>query len=129
MLLVLEARSGVLLLFPSVPGAEPGLEAIDIENAEYEFCAAAGQRLMGEIFEPVTAFDGGKFRLVRYGAPDPKFTAALPARARVLAQPYREAATRDDLRQTLRPAPAPTVPVPRQPKSCASRSASAWRWS
>jgi hypothetical protein len=112
MLLVLETRSGVLLLFPSVAGAEARLEAIDIENAEYEFCDASGQRLVGDIIEPVTALDGGKFRLVPHGAADAKFTAALLGRARVLAQPYREAATLDDLRKSLLPAPVPADPTP-----------------
>jgi hypothetical protein len=106
MLLVLEIRSGVLLLFPSVADAESYLEAIDIGNAEYEFCDAAGQRLVGDVFEPVTVFAGGRFRLVPHGAEDPRFTAAMLGRARVLAQPYREAATLDDLRKSLLPAPA-----------------------
>jgi hypothetical protein len=107
MLLVLETRSGVLSLFPSAGAAEARLEAIDVENSEFEFCAAGGQRLVGTLTAPVTAFDPGKFQLRPHGAPDIANVAGILGRARVLAQPYREAATLDDLRRTLGTAPAP----------------------
>lgn len=107
MLLVLETRSGVLSLFPSAGEAEARLEAIDVENSEFEFCLDSGQRLIGDLTAPVTAFDSGRFQLRPHGAPDPANVAGILGRARVLAQPYREAATLDDLRRTLGSAAAP----------------------
>jgi hypothetical protein len=106
MLLVLETRTGVLSLFPSAGDAEARLDAIDVENSEFEFCAAGGQRLVGTLTSPVTAFDAGRFQLRPHGAPDPAHVAGILGRARVLAQPYREAATLDDLRRALGAAPA-----------------------
>ena len=48
MMLILEINGGLLHLFPSAAEVESYVEAIDIENGEYEFCDDSGQRFVGE---------------------------------------------------------------------------------
>jgi hypothetical protein len=73
MLLVLD-KDDCLYVFDSVEAAESDLEAIDIENEEYEFCDDKGQPYIAEVLKSVSAFSGGNFRLVPTRSPDP----ALP---------------------------------------------------
>ena len=70
MMLVLETNGGLVHLFTSSTEAEFHLEALDVANREYEFCDEAGQRFVGEIVSPVTAFCPGDFKLRPDGAPD-----------------------------------------------------------
>jgi hypothetical protein len=100
-LLILESRTGVLSLVGSPSEAEARWEAIDIENAEFEFCDSAGQRFVGDIVSPVTAFDAGKFRLLPHGAADRSFAASVVSRSRVLSRPFREIRSLDDVRREL----------------------------
>jgi hypothetical protein len=101
MILVLETNGCLLHLFSSVAEVESHLEAIDIENREYEFCDDTGQRFIGEITTPVTRFGGGRFRLVAEGVPDSKLVSSFLARARSLDRGCGELQTLDDLRTSL----------------------------
>jgi hypothetical protein len=62
----------VIVLFES-PNDPPGrLEAMDIENEEYRFCDATGQRYKGVITRPVGVFSAGAFVLRPEGLPELK---------------------------------------------------------
>src|ERR1039458_6569242 len=70
MILTLETNGSLLYLFSSALEAESRLEAIDVENTEYEFCDDTGQRFVGEIIAPISKFGAGSFRLKPDGTPD-----------------------------------------------------------
>ena len=101
MLLVLETNGSLLHLFSSATEAESHVEAIDIENGEYEFCDDTGQRFIGEVVAPVTTFRAGGFRLRPDGAPDRAVVASFLSRARSLERQCGVVRTLDDLRKTL----------------------------
>ena len=65
MLLVFD-KDACLYIFDSVDAAQSDLEAIDIENDEYEFCDECGQPYAGEL---VRSREG--FRIVQRGSPNP----------------------------------------------------------
>ena len=65
MLLVLD-KDAYLYIFDSVDAAQGDLEAIDIENNEYEFCDESGQPYAGEL-----GSSRGGFCIVQRGSPDP----------------------------------------------------------
>ena len=46
MILVLEINGALLHLFSSAAEVESYVEAIDVENSEYEFCDDSGQRFV-----------------------------------------------------------------------------------
>ena len=100
MLLVLETNGSLLHLFSSGTEAESHLEAIDIENDEYECCDDTGQRFVGEIIAPVTTWRVGSFRLHPDGAPDRLLVASFLSRARSLGRNCDGVRTLDDLRRT-----------------------------
>jgi hypothetical protein len=64
MLLALD-KDACLYVFDSVSAAESNLEAIDIENGEYELCDELGQPYLGELIRP-----GVGFRIVPQGSRD-----------------------------------------------------------
>jgi hypothetical protein len=99
MILVLEINGSLLYLYPSVAETESHLEAIDIENNEYEICDASGQRFIGEIVEPLTKFRTGKFRLKPDGVPDKAVVASLLSRARTLDRICNGIKNLDELKQ------------------------------
>src|SRR4051812_42518573 len=99
MILVLETNGGLLHLFSSAAEAEADLEAIDIENGEYEFCDDAGQRFIGQAVTPVTTFRAGIFRLRPDGAADRTIVASFLSRARSLERQCAGVTTLDDLRR------------------------------
>ena len=100
MMLVLETNGSLLHLFSSTTEAESHLEAIDIENAEYEFCDDTGQRFVAEVVAPVTTFRAGSFRLRPDGAPDRALLVSFISRARSLERQCGGVRTLDDLRRT-----------------------------
>lgn len=100
MMLVLETNGSLLHLFSDATEAESHLEAIDIENAEYEFCDDTGQRFVGEVVTPVTTFRAGSFRLRPDGAPDRAVVTSFLSRARSLERQCDGVRTLDDLRRT-----------------------------
>jgi hypothetical protein len=51
MILVLEINGALLHLFSSAAEVESYVEAIDVENSEYEFCDDSGQRFVVEIIQ------------------------------------------------------------------------------
>ena len=100
MLLVL-VSDRELYLFSTIAEAEAALEAIDIEDNEYDFCNESGQRYFPKITSPVTTLRSGAFRLVPEGEPDPALPLTFWASARHLAQPCGEIMTLDDLSARL----------------------------
>ncbi len=102
MLLVLDSDRE-LYLFSTIAEAEAALEAIDIEDDEYDFCDESGQRYSPKITSPVTTFRSGAFRLVSEGQPDPALPLTFCASARHLAQPCGEIMTLADLSARLHP--------------------------
>jgi hypothetical protein len=100
MMLVLEPNGGLLQLFSVAGEVESQLEAIDIENGEYEFCDDIGQRFVGELVAPVTAFRSGSFRLRPDGTPDRALVSSFLSRARSLERQCGGVRTLDDLRRT-----------------------------
>jgi hypothetical protein len=99
MMLVLETNGSLLHLYSDVAEAESHLEAIDIENGEYEFCDDTGQRFVGEIITPVGSFHTGSFRLRPDGSPDRDVIAFIVSRARSLDRECDGVKTLDDLRK------------------------------
>ena len=99
MMLVLETNGSLLNLFSSGADAESHLEAIDIENGEYEFCDDTGQRFVGEIIAPVTKFHAGNFRLKPDGVPDKAVIASFLFRARSLERACGDVKSLNDLRR------------------------------
>ena len=99
MILTLETNGSLLYLFSSALEAESRLEAIDVENTEYEFCDDTGQRFVGEIIAPISKFGAGSFRLKPDGTPDRAVTASFVARARSLDQTCNGIKSLDDLRR------------------------------
>ena len=99
MMLVLETNGGLLHLFSDAAEAESHLEAIDIENGEYEFCDATGQRFVGELVAPVGFFRSGSFRLRPDGVPNRAVVASILSRARSLERECGGVRTLDDLRR------------------------------
>jgi len=53
------------------------IEAIDIENGEFQFCSDTGQRYVGEITKPAGFFRQAEWRLRPEGKPDAKNALAL----------------------------------------------------
>lgn len=84
MILVFEHDDGSLHVFASESDVRSHLEAIDVENREYEFIDHSGQRFIGEIVSPVTAFSPGDFRLSPLGEADPRIVSSFLGRARIL---------------------------------------------
>jgi hypothetical protein len=81
MILLLEINGGLLSLFSSLAEAESYVEAIDIENGEYEFCDDTGQRFVGEIIAPVSKFRAGSVRLRPDGTANKEVVASFLFRA------------------------------------------------
>ena len=100
MMLVLEINGGLLHLFSNAAEVESYVEAIDIENGEYEFCDDTGQRFVGELVAPVGFFRTGSFRLRPDGVPDRAVVASILSRARSLERECEGVRTLDDLRRT-----------------------------
>jgi hypothetical protein len=100
MMLVLEINGGLLHLFSSAAEVESYVEAIDIENGEYEFCDDSGQRFVGEIIQPTGLFRSGRVRLAPVGVPDQTLVASFVSRARTLERRCDGFQTLDDLRRT-----------------------------
>ena len=100
MILVLETNGSLLHLFSSAAEAEAHLEAIDIENREYEFCDDTGQRFVAEVTAPVTALRAGSFRLRPDGLPDKAVVVSFLSRAHSLERGCDGVKTLDDLRKT-----------------------------
>jgi hypothetical protein len=84
MILALETNGSLLYLFSSVAETKSDLEAVDIENNEYEFCDDTGQRFVGKVITPVSMFGAGSFHLKPDGIPDRKVVASFLSRARSL---------------------------------------------
>lgn len=101
MILVLEIKSGLLHLFSSIAQTEAHLEAIDVENNEYEFCDDSGQRLVGEIITAVTRFRAGSFRLKPVGVPDKAVVASFLYRTLSLECGYDGITSLTELRSRL----------------------------
>jgi hypothetical protein len=62
----------VIEIFESPPTLKDGIEVIDIENHEYEFCDQNGQRYVGVVTEKRGWFSSGNFELRPEGTPDVK---------------------------------------------------------
>jgi hypothetical protein len=62
----------VIQIFDFPPTVRDGIEAIDIENHEYQFCDQNGQRYVGVITEKIGWFRSGNFELRPEGTPDIK---------------------------------------------------------
>jgi hypothetical protein len=99
MIFVFETNGSLLYLFSSAAEAESHLEAIDIENNEYEFCDDTGQRFVGNVTKPITKFGAGSFNLKPDGKPDKAFIASFLSHARSLDQSCNGVKNLDDLRR------------------------------
>ena len=62
----------VIEIFESAPTLRDGIEVIDIENQEYQFCDHNGQRYVGMVTEKSGWFSSGNFELRPEGTPDIK---------------------------------------------------------
>jgi hypothetical protein len=100
MLLVLDTDRE-LYLFSTIAEAETWLEAIDIENEEYDFCDESGQRFGAEITFPITGLGSDAFRLVPQGERDMSLPLTFWASACHLARSSGEIMTLDDLSTRL----------------------------
>jgi hypothetical protein len=90
-----------LYLFATIGEAEAALEAIDIEDNEYDFCDESGQRFTAKLTSQVTTFRSGAFQLIPEGEPDASLPLTFWASARHLAQPCADIMTLDDLSARL----------------------------
>jgi len=100
MMLILEINGGLLHLFSSAAEVESHVEAVDIENAEYEFCDDNGQRFAGKIVRPPGWFLPSRIHLVPVGVPEQTLVASFVSRARTLERGCDGVETLDDLRRT-----------------------------
>lgn len=62
----------VIEIFDSHQNPPTWIEAIDIENEEYQFCDERGQRYVGVIIRPAGLFRSGAFELRPEGKPQLK---------------------------------------------------------
>jgi hypothetical protein len=76
MLLVLD-KDACLYIFESIDAAEADLEAIDIENQEYQFCDDSGRTFTGELFSCNPGF-----RIIQRGSPDSSLPLSFVERAK-----------------------------------------------
>jgi hypothetical protein len=60
----------VIEIFESAPTLRDGIEVIDVENEEYQFCDQNGQRYVGVVTEKSGWFSSGNFELRPEGTPD-----------------------------------------------------------
>ena len=97
MLIVLD-KDRELLLFASIAEAERYLEAIDVQNLEYEFCDELGQRFVGEITSLITTFRQGAFALRPEGSADSAFPSGMLARAIHLGRPSGDVTSLSELK-------------------------------
>jgi hypothetical protein len=100
MLIVLDT-DGIVNLFASPEEAEKHLEAIDIEDNEYEMCDERGQRYVGKLLSPITAMRPGTFRLEPEGWPSPPALASILGRAQSVDTTFGDYRTLDDLRRLI----------------------------
>ena len=90
----------VIELFDS-PDVPPNwIEAIDIENKEYQFCDEHGQKYIGVITRPASLFREASFELRPEGAPELKNVLLLIEEAELL-EPNERFASLVALRQYL----------------------------
>ena len=80
----------LLYLFNSQEEVEIELEAIDIENEEYEFCDEKGQRYQTKTISLVSAFKTGSFTLEPTGKPDKSNIISLIKRAKSLDRQIKD---------------------------------------
>jgi hypothetical protein len=90
----------VIKIFESPPTVRDGIEAIDIENQEYQFCDQNGQRYVGVITEKIGWFRSGNFELRPEGTPDIKNALRLLDSATAL-EPNEKFPDLDTLRAFL----------------------------
>ena len=74
----------LLEVFDSPERPPSWIEAVDIENGEYQFCDENGQRYVGVITGPRRWFQDAKFQLRPEGVPDIKNALALVERAKAI---------------------------------------------
>ncbi len=69
MLIVIDADN-LLSLYNSINEAKKHLEAIDVENNEYEVYDESGQKYSSKITSPITTFKSGEFDFYPEGIPN-----------------------------------------------------------
>jgi hypothetical protein len=74
----------VIEVFDSPLAPPDWIEAIDIENGEYQFCDDTGQRFVGEITKPSGFFRQAEWRLRPDGEPDVQNALDLIAKAKMI---------------------------------------------
>ena len=74
----------VIEIFDSPDFPPNWIEAIDIENGEYQFCDDRGRRFVGEITGAAGFFRAAQWRLRPEGAPDIKNVLTLLERAKMI---------------------------------------------
>jgi len=90
----------VLYLFDSVEQAEQKLEAIDIENHEYEFCDDKGLLFVAEMTTPVSALRCGSFKLIPANT-NPHLPNVFVKKARELGMSVEGIDNLEDLKNRL----------------------------
>ena len=87
-------------LFSSKDQVYRQIEAMDIENGEYEFCDDVGRRLYAKITSPVTNLKSGMFKLIT-GEKDISLPWAFFSNGSELSQGTADISTLEELREYL----------------------------
>jgi hypothetical protein len=74
----------VIELFESAEKPPDGIEGIDIENGEFQFCDDRGQRYVGEITRPSGFFRQAQWRLKPEGSPNIQNALDLIDKAKII---------------------------------------------
>lgn len=92
---------GVLRLYESETFVIKDIEAIDIENHEYEFCDHYGRKISAEITKPITRMRGGDFKLNYSNSIDPLLPMQFLDKAKELGNTCLGISTLNELREFL----------------------------
>ena len=92
----------LLHLFESIKEACNCIEAIDIENNEYEFCDEIGQKYKPSILSPVTTFRAGTFTLKPIGEPDKNILISIITKSKSLDTVVDNINNLDELKKILK---------------------------
>lgn len=76
-MMIMLRDDSVIEVFESPLNPPKGIEGIDIENNEYQFCSDSGQRFIGKITEPAKLFRDALWVLQVEGTADASNALAL----------------------------------------------------
>ncbi len=101
MLIVIDSDN-LLSLYNSIDDAAKHLEAIDVENNEYEIYDDSGQKYLAKLTAPITAFNSGEFTLCPEGIPNKNLLLMALKRVKSLNRKLRNIDNPNQLINTIK---------------------------